>query len=64
MTAGVRMLQDVIPEALKTAPVRRVGTFTWQDYNCEKQEFIRAHPDATAAEIEQECQRIAFEMGL
>lgn len=62
MTAGARLLQQ--PEDLAVQPKRREGSFTWQDYNAEKQEWLRLHPDATAAEIQQYSQQLTYEMGL
>lgn len=37
---------------------------SWIDYTAAKQEYIRTHPEATDADIQQECQRLAYEMGL
>lgn len=62
MTAGARLLKE--PVDLAAAPKRRDGTFTWSDYNAEKQEWIRLHPEATEAEIQQFSQQLSFEMGL
>lgn len=62
MTAGARLFQE--PVDLAAAPKRRDGTFTWADYNAEKQEWIRLHPEASPAEIQQFCQQLTFEMGL
>lgn len=64
MIAGVRLKPAQHPADAIPTPKRRTGSFTWQDYNTEKQEYIRTHPEATEAQIQQECQRIAFEMGL
>ena len=64
MTAGIRLAKPQQPVDALPQPKRRAGSFSWQDYNTEKQEYIRTHPDATEAQIQQECQRIAYEMGL
>lgn len=62
MTAGARLMQQ--PQDLQAQPKRREGTFTWADYNAEKQEWIRLHPEATEAEIQQFSQQLCYEMGL
>jgi len=37
---------------------------TYQQYEYEKQAWLRRHPDATSAQIDQACQAIARGLGL
>lgn len=39
-------------------------TYTWIDYNIAKLEWLRRHRDATPAQIQEFCTRLAREMGL
>lgn len=64
MTVGTSVLKPSAPQSLNAAPRRREGVFTWRDYSAEKQEYIRTHPEATPAEIQQFSQQLVFEMGL